>query len=72
MMTIYIILGKRLLCKSTHGLFEGGLDLQIDLLAIQQMSLDRALFLYIFIRKVRLNGVRTSITIVDFRKFYKM
>ena len=44
----------------------------IDLLAIQQKSLDRALFLYIFIRKVRSNGVRASITIVHIRKFYKM
>ena len=44
----------------------------MDLLTIQQMSLDRALFLYIFIREVRLNGVRISITIVHIRKFYKM
>ena len=35
-------------------------------------SLDRALFLYIFIRKVRSSGVRASIAIVDIRKFYKM
>ena len=44
----------------------------IDLLAILQKSLDRALSLYIFIREVRLNGVRVSITIVRIRKFYKM
>ena len=44
----------------------------IDLLAIQQKSLDRALFLYIFIREVRSSGVRASITIVHIRKFYKM
>ena len=45
---------------------------QIDLLAILQKRLDRALFLYIFIRKVRSSGVRGSITIVHIRKFYKM
>ena len=44
----------------------------IDLLAILQKSLDRALSLYIFIRKVRLSGVRSSITIVHIRKFHKM
>ena len=36
----------------------------IDLLAIQQKSLDRALFLYIFINKIQSSGVRASITIV--------
>ena len=36
----------------------------IDLLAILQKSLDRAIFLYILMRKVRLNGVGASITIV--------
>ena len=36
----------------------------IDLLAILQKSLDRALFLYNFIREVRSNGVRGSITIM--------
>ena len=35
----------------------------IKLLAILQKSLDRALCLYIFIRKVRSSGVRASITI---------
>ena len=45
---------------------------EIDLLAIQQKSLDRALFLYIFIREVRSSGVKASITIVHIRKFYKM
>ena len=44
----------------------------IDLLAILPKSLDRALFLYIFIHDVRLSGVRASITIVHIRKFYKM
>ena len=43
-----------------------------DLLAILQKSLDRAIFLYIFIHEVRLSGVRASITIVHIRKFYKM
>ena len=44
----------------------------IDLLAILEKSLDRAIFLYNFIREVRLNGVRASIAIVHIRKFYKM
>ena len=44
----------------------------IDLLAIRQKSLDRALFLYIFIHEIRSSGVRASITIVHIRKFYKM
>ena len=44
----------------------------IDLLAIQLKSLDRALFLYIFIHEIRSSGVRASITIVHIRKFYKM
>ena len=34
----------------------------IDLLAILQKSLDRALFLYIFIDEIRSSGVRASIT----------
>ena len=42
----------------------------IDLLAILQKSLDRAIFLYIFIHEVRSSGVRASITIVHNRKFY--
>ena len=45
---------------------------RIDLLAIQQNSLDRALFLYIFIHEIRSSGVRASVTIVHIRKFYKM
>ena len=45
---------------------------RIDLLAILQKSLDRALFLYIFIHEVRLSGVRPCISIVHIRKFYKM
>ena len=44
----------------------------IDLLAILRKSLDRALFLYNFIREVRSSGVRGSITIVHIRKFYKL
>ena len=47
-------------------------DLTIDLLAILQKSLDRALFLYIFIHEVRLSGIRASISIVHIRKFYKI
>ena len=42
-----------------------------DLLAILRKSLDRALFLYVFIRGVRSSGVRASITIVHIRKFKK-
>ena len=44
----------------------------IDLLAILQKSLDRAIFLYNFIREVRQSGVRASIAIVHIRKFYKL
>ena len=47
-------------------------NIAIDLLAIQQKSLDRALFLYIFIRVVRSSGIRASISIAYIRKFYKM
>ena len=43
---------------------------RIDLLAILQESLARALFLYIFIHEIRSSGVRASITIVRIRKFY--
>ena len=46
-------------------------NVQIDLLAILQKSLDRALFLYIFIHEVRLRGVRASITIVHIKKSTK-
>ena len=46
--------------------------LAIDLLAILQKNLDRALFSYIFIREVRSSGVRAAITIVRIRQFYKM
>ena len=48
------------------------LQRSIDLLAIQQKGLDRALFLHIFIHEIRSSGVRASITIVHIRKFYKM
>ena len=44
----------------------------MDLLAILQKSLDRALFLYNFIREVRLSGVRGSINIMEIRKFVKL
>ena len=44
----------------------------IDLLAIPQNSLDRAIFSYIFIREVRSSDVRASIAIVHIQKFYKM
>ena len=44
----------------------------IDLLAILQKSLDRVIFLYNFIREVRLSGVRASIPIVHIRKSYKI
>ena len=40
----------------------------IDLLAILRKSLDRALFLDIFIHEVRSSGVRTSIRIDDYAK----
>ena len=49
-----------------------GFAFAIDLLAILRKSLDRATFLYIFIREVRLNGVRASIAIVHIRKFYEI
>ena len=52
----------------TPGLSSPG----IDLLAILRKSLDQATFLYIFIREVRLNGVRASIAIVHIRKIYKI
>ena len=45
---------------STHILLN---QLTIDLLALLQKSLDRAIFLYIFIRDVRSSGVRASVTI---------
>ena len=44
----------------------------IDLLAILQKSLDRAIFLYNFIHEARLSAVRASIAIVHIRKFYKL
>ena len=44
----------------------------IDLLAALQESLDRAIFLYNFIREIRSSGVRASIEIVHIRKFYKL
>ena len=46
--------------------------LLIDLSAVQQKSLDRALFLYISIHENRSIGVRASITIAHIQKFYKM
>ena len=55
-------------CQKTYQITNDS----IDLLAILQKSLDRALFLYNFIREVRLSGVRASIAIVHIRKFYKI
>ena len=45
---------------------------KINFLAIQQKSLDLALFLYSFTREVRSSGIKASITIVHIRKFYKL
>ena len=58
--------------KTLFGKFTHLLDQEIDLLAIQQKSLDKALFLYIFMHEIRSSAVRASITIVHIRKFYKM
>ena len=44
----------------------------IDLLAILEKSLDRAIFLYNFIHEIRQSGVRASIAIVLIRKSYKL
>ena len=44
----------------------------IDLLAILRNSMDRALFLYNFLREVQLSGARASISVVYIRKFYKI
>ena len=44
----------------------------IDLLAILQQNLDRAIFLYKFIREVRKSGVTALIAVVHIRKFYKL
>ena len=62
----------RIPCLCIYIIFTFRKLLAIDLLAIQQKSLDRALFLYIFIYEIRPSGVRASITIVHIRKFYKM
>ena len=43
----------------------------IDLLAILRKNLDPAIFLYTFIREVRLNGVRASIAICIFENSTK-
>ena len=48
------------------------LGTKIDLLATLQKSLDRAIFLYKFIREVRKSGVTASIAIVHIRKLYKL
>ena len=52
--------------------FSGSYARPRDLLAIQEKSLDRASFLYVFIREVRSSGVSAPISIVRIRKFYKM
>ena len=44
----------------------------IDLLAILQKSLDRAIFLYKSIREVRKSGVTALIAVVHIRKFYEL
>ena len=38
----------------------------LDLLAILQKSLDRAVFFYIFISEVRLNGVKADLHFISF------
>ena len=43
----------------------------LDILALLQNSLGRAMFLFFFIRKVRLSGVRNSMTTVHIRKIFK-
>ena len=60
------------LVSNLEAKLQANLVQRIDLLAILQKSLDRAIFLYNFIRKVRLSGVRASIAIVHIRKFYKI
>ena len=42
----------------------------IDLLAILEKSLNRAIFSYIFTQEVRLSAVGASISIMHIRKFY--
>ena len=44
----------------------------IDLVALLQKSLDRAIFLYNFTHGFHLSGVRALIAIVNTKKFYKM
>ena len=44
----------------------------VDLFAILQKSLDRALFSYIFTQDFRSSGARASIAIVHIRKFFKV
>ena len=58
--------------SNTNSVSSKSTVFSIDLLAIQQKSLDRALFLYIFIHEIRSSGVRASITVVHIQKFYKM
>ena len=68
-------MGARVIEEDTTkswAIMHGVCSLEIDLLAIQQKSMDRALFLYSFIHEIRLSGVRASITIVHIRKFSKM
>ena len=65
-------LAKEISSCQEHTPFAEGELVIIDLLAILQNILDRALFLYIFIHKVRSSGVRASITVVQIRKFNRM
>ena len=65
-MSFYLGHGVFIVFLSPHGIVR-----VIDLLAILQKSLDRALFLYNFIWDVRSSGVRASFTIVHIRKCIK-
>ena len=65
--------GERIRIKNKESTDTDGLEQHCtDLLAILQKSLDRELFLYIFMQEVRSSGVRASITIAYIRKFYRM
>ena len=59
---VSFVMNRRILKRNSKF---GPIDL---FLAILRKSLDRAIFLYIFIREARLNGVRASIAIVHIRK----
>ena len=65
------LFSKTTLKHCSGACFARCLHQTIDLLAILQKSLDRAIFLYNFIHEARQSGVTASITIVHIRKFYK-